>query len=362
MDGINPSSCTKLFAEWAPRFDRDRFELIFCGLKGGEPAGEWLAGEGARVLYLGKGKFSPSAIGALVRLIESERIDLVHLHGYSSANFGRMAARRAGVPAVVHEHAILKVQPHQFAADWLLRGRTDVAIAVSGAVKRFVVEGRSVPPERVRIINNGVSLDRFVSVDPAVVAARRRDLGIPDGAPVAGTMTRLREEKGNRYFIEAAAHVCTRFPDARFLIAGDGPLRDELQAQARSLGVADRVIFAGFCEDVPVLLGLIDVKVIPSLTEGFPLALVEAMAAGKAIVSTDVGGIKEVAVDGENALLVPPADGRALGEKIAAVFSDPALRSRLATNARRESAKYGIDRNVAALQELYCELAPAGRR
>ncbi len=129
MDGINPSSCTRLFAQWNPRFDAGQFEMVYCGLRQPEPAGQWMQDQGCRVFYLGKGKFSPGNITATEELAKRENADILHLHGYSSANFGRIAATRLGLPAVMHEHAILNVQPHQYAADWPLRKKTAVAVA-----------------------------------------------------------------------------------------------------------------------------------------------------------------------------------------------------------------------------------------
>jgi glycosyltransferase involved in cell wall biosynthesis len=133
---------------------------------------------------------------------------------------------------------------------------------------------------------------------------------------VVGSIGRLNEQKGHRYLLDAAPAVLRAHPDARFLIVGDGDLAEPLRRQAQALGLADRVVFAGHRGDVPEMLGAIDVLCLPSLYEGTPLALFEAMAAGKAIVASAVDGCAEVLADGTTGLLVPPRDPAALGAAV----------------------------------------------
>ena len=356
MDGVNPSSCALSLIEWVAHRDRERFDVMVASLRPLDPAGRHLEDQGVRVFYLTHGKYSFANVGALATLVRRERIDLLHFHGYAAANFGRLAARRTGAPAVMHEHAVLSVLPHQFAMDWLLRHKTDVAVAVSEAVREFLVRGRAVPRGKTRVVWNGVSLDLFRGVDPAEVRRRRREFGFDDHQEIVGTITRLREEKGNRYFIEAVPRILREISDARFLVVGDGPLRTELGALARRLGLADRLHFAGFRSDIPVVLGVLDVAVMASLTEGFPVALVEAMAAGKPIVATAVGGISEIIRHEGNGLLIPPADPAALAAAIVRTLGDRVLRARLGRAARERSQAFSIQRTVAALQAIYAEL------
>ena len=118
MEGKNPSSCALSFRDWSKHYDSERYSVSFCGLKKPDPGGVMLEEEGNRVFYLNNGKYSFSNVSGLMGLIEREHIDLVHLHGYSSANFGRIAAWKKSIPAIVHEHAVLKVLPHQFIMDF----------------------------------------------------------------------------------------------------------------------------------------------------------------------------------------------------------------------------------------------------
>jgi glycosyltransferase involved in cell wall biosynthesis len=169
---------------------------------------------------------------------------------------------------------------------------------------------------------------------------------------VVGAIGRLNAQKGHAFLVDAAARL--RHVEAlRFLIVGDGDLMENLRARAAAAGVADRVVFAGHRTDVPDVLGALDVFCLSSLYEGTPLALFEAMAAGKAIVSTSVDGCREVLADGDTALLVPAADADALAGAIERLARAPELRGRLARRAREESRRYDVRACVDAMQDLY---------
>jgi len=179
---------------------------------------------------------------------------------------------------------------------------------------------------------------------------------VPGDALVVGTIGRLNEQKGHRYLLEAAPALLASRPRARLVIVGDGDLMASLKTQAAALRVADRVTFAGHRTDVPDLLGALDVFCISSTYEGTPLALFEAMAAGKAIVSTAVDGCREVLEDGVTGLLVPPRDSAALAAALGRVLDDALLRRSLGEEARRASARYDIRTCVAAMEALYDEV------
>jgi glycosyltransferase involved in cell wall biosynthesis len=353
MSDGHPSSCTKLLADWAELHDPGRFAVHFCGLQR-DGGGRYLEERGHLVHYIERGKVSPAIASDIAALARHLGADLLHLHGYSAANFGRLAGRRLGIPAVVHEHAILKVKPHQFLADLALRGHTDCGVAISNAVREFMVRGRCVPRRRIEVIHNGIRLERFAEVAPERVAALRTALGIAEDAVVIGTVTRLREEKGNRYLIDAAARLLRQFPQAVVLVLGDGPERADLEARARRHGIdPGRLRMPGFQEDVPAALALMRIAVVPSIREGLSLAVLEAMAAGKPIVATCVGGILELVAHEETAILVPPADGDALAAGVARLLSSPEEAATLAARACERSRSFSIEHNVERLEALY---------
>lgn len=356
MDGANPSSCAQLFTQWHAQHDARRFRMMVASLRRKDAAGEFLQQRGVEVFYIDKGKFSPANVHAIGALIDKHEAHLVHLHGYSSANFGRLAAQRKGIPAVMHEHAILKVLPHQYLADWLLRKKTGVAVAVSNAVADFLRRGRCVPREKIQVIWNGIDLRAFRRPDRKKAEAFRGRFAAPP-QKLIGTITRLREEKGNRYFLQAAHEVLQNDPGVRFVLAGEGPERARLERLAAQLGIQDRVHFAGFVKDVPEALAAFDIVVIPSLREGFGLALAEALAAAKPVIATRVGGMVEMVEHEKHALMIPPADGRALAQAILQLLKQPALAQSLAEAACEHSESFSIAKNVAALEALYERLA-----
>jgi glycosyltransferase involved in cell wall biosynthesis len=355
--GSSIHGVSRLFSWWFPRYDPARFTVSLCGLKRPEPASRLLEGQGIPVRHLGRGRFDPRLLGDLVRVARERRAAILHVHGYASADFGRLAARRLGAGLVMHEHfADPRIPNYQGLADRLLARFTDRAIAVSGSTRDFLIRERHVPAARVRLIWNGAPLAEFAPVPPAVALATRRELALPAEAPVVGSISRLSEQKGHRYLLAAAPRVLARRKDARFLIVGDGNQMGSLRQQAEALGIAPSVVFAGHRTDVPALLGALDVFCISSTYEGTPLALFEAMAAGKAIVSTAVDGCREVLADGVTGLLVPPRDPEALAGALLRCIEDAALRASLAKQAREASSRYDIAACVAQMQDLYDEV------
>ena len=355
--GSSIHGVSRLFSWWFPRYDASRFEVGLCGLKSPEPGSRSLQEQGIPVRHLGRGRFDPRILTDLVRLARERQARILHVHGYAAADFGRLAARRVGAALVLHEHfADPRMPAYQGLADRALASLTDRAIAVSESTRAFLVRERHVPAHRVRLIWNGAPLEEFRAVPAETARATRRQLGLPEDALVVGSIGRLNEQKGHRYLLEAAARVLSAVPAARVLIVGDGDLEGALREQARTLGIADRVVFAGHRADVPALLGAIDVFCISSTYEGTPLTLFEAMAAGKAIVSTAVDGCREVIEDGATGVLVPPRDPQTLALRLQELLSDRGRRESLARGALRASARYDVRRGVEAMQALYDEV------
>ena len=352
--GSSIHGVSRLFSWWFPRFDRARFDVGLVGLKGPEPASRLLADAGIPVHHLGRGKFDPRIVTDLVALVRRRGARILHVHGYAAADFGRVAARMTGAALVLHEHfADPRMPAYQGVADRLLAPLVDRAIAVSGSTRDFLVRERHVPAGKVSLIWNGAPLDEFAPAPLAVALAIRRELAIPDDAIVVGTVGRLSAQKAHDVLLDAAARVLPSRPRVWVLIAGDGDRMPALRAQAERLGITSRVVFAGHRADVPAMLGAIDVFCISSDYEGTPLALFEAMAAHKAIVSTAVDGCREVLEDGSTGLLVPPRNPAALAEALARAVDDPDLRSRLSRMAGEASRRYDIGECVRQMQDLY---------
>ena len=359
--GSSVHGVSRLFSWWFPRYDASRFDVSLCGLKRPEAASRLLQEQGIPVHHLGRGRFDPRVVADLVALGRRLRARILHVHGYAAADFGRIAARWLGARLVLHEHFADPSMPlYQGFADRVLAGYTDRAIAVSASTRDFLVRRRHVPEGRVHLIWNGAPLDEFAPVERARALAVRREVGIPDEAIVVGAVGRLSEQKGHRYLLDAAAAVLPQRPSVQVLLVGDGHLEAPLREQARALGIADRVVFAGHRADIPAVLGVIDVLCISSLYEGTPLALFEAMASGKAIVSTAVDGCREILQDRATALLVPPGDAAGLAAALGRVLDQPNLRADLGAAARRASAPYDIRECVGKMEALYDEMLAEG--
>lgn len=357
MDGRNPSSVAHLLGDWIPLLRQHGVACEVCTLRDPDPGARYLAERNIDVHRFEYGRFSPRNLSAVAGLLREQGADIAHLHGFASANFGRVVTQRLGILNVVHEHATLSNVPaYQRLADRVLRRRTDAAIAVSESVREFMINERSVPPERIHVIGNGVDLERFGSPDMRAAEATRRSLGIPDDHRLVGTVTRLRAEKGPEFFLRAMPHILEEMPSVTFLVVGDGPLRGSLEALARELGVERRARFLGFRTDVPELLALLDVLVISSLTEGFPLSLVEGMAAGCPVVATRVGGMPEVARDGDSVLFVPPQDPEAIARRTLKILQEPDLGRELSRAAVEAAAGYSVAGSARRLADLYAAL------
>jgi glycosyltransferase involved in cell wall biosynthesis len=344
---------SRLFTWWLPRFDT-RFEVRLVGLRPHDESSAYLRRQGLDPICLGRGPFDPAVATDLLRLVRRDRPHILHSHGYASSNFARVVGALTGVRTIVHEHAAYPSIPgYQRSIDWLLAGRTDLGIAVSESTKAFMVSRRCLPPDRIRVVFNGAPLEEFRLPSADRVEAERARLGLRRGEPVIGTVGRLDAQKGITYFLRAAALVLRHRPDVRFVIAGDGHLLAQHQEEARVLGIADRTVFAGFCEDVPLVQSVLDVQVFASLWEGTPLTVFEAMAMRRPIVSTTVDGLGEVLRHGENALLVPPRDVEGLATGVLELLERPALAARLAAQAGTDSCRFDVRRTVEQLQELY---------
>jgi glycosyltransferase involved in cell wall biosynthesis len=241
----------------------------------------------------------------------------------------------------------------------------DCILVNADAVKDWLI-GEGYNGSKISVIRNGVDLSRFDNAPPR--AELRRELGLPDGTPLVGVISRLTRLKGLEHFLEAAAMVRARVPNARFLIAGETSPMDreylgELQQYAERCGVAESVIFTGLRRDVPAVLSSLDVSVMPSLNEALSNVVLESMAAGAPTVATRVGGTPEAIADGVTGVLVPPADSRALADAIVHLLHDTRLATHLGAAARaRIVDHFSVRRMVRSTEDLYVELLERKQR
>jgi glycosyltransferase involved in cell wall biosynthesis len=197
-------------------------------------------------------------------------------------------------------------------------------------------------------------------VDEAVLDSLRRDYHLPSGVPVVGSVTRFYPVKGTSFLLDAFARILRTMPESYLLLVGDGPERATLEAQARSLGIQGRVIFAGFREDIEEHLRLFNVAVLPSLREGLPLAGIEALSAGVPLVASRVGGLPELVADGRTGLLVEAGDAAAIADAVLRILQDPELEKYLRTQSLIEARRFSMETFVTRMERTYREAAEAG--
>ncbi|MDQ3795292.1 MAG: glycosyltransferase family 4 protein [Actinomycetota bacterium] len=283
---------------------------------------------------LAKRRFSLTYAWGLRRLLKRERFDLVHAHIYASVAAATIATLGRGVLLVITEHTEASWQAWRarWISRWIYR-RVQRIIAVSTPIRRRLIERDGVHPDLITIIPN------------AVISASEPHASVPLPAelrerPLVGVVARLQPEKGVARFLKAAARVAPQFPEVHFVVAGDGPLRQELAALTEDLDLGNRVHFLGFRSDASELMRSLDVLVVPSLTEGSPLVTLEAMAAGIPVVASAVGGIPDQIRHDKEGLLVPPGDTDAIGDALLALLRDPDKARRLGEAGRRRAAAH----------------------
>jgi glycosyltransferase involved in cell wall biosynthesis len=362
-EGSRMHGVKRLFSWMIPRFDRDQFDVSLVSLRKKDLSEETLDALGIDITYLERSKFDPLTLGDLLRVVDRKRIDILHLHGYGATTFGRLAGAVRHIPTILHEHANLTDTPwFQKIADQLLAPTTDIALAVSASTADFVVQARKIPASKVKVVYLGVPLEEFSrSRSAAEIASARAELGIEPHEFAVGTITRLHESKGNSYLIDAAARVIAERPNVRFFLVGEGPLLNDLQAQAAGLRLGNRFVFGGFHRNVARTLSAFDLSVFPSLWEGTPITAFEALAMGKPIVATDADGLLDILMDGQDAIIVPKRDAAALANRIVWAMDRPDDRARLAAAARETGSQYGIDVFVRKMEKLYTLLHGVSR-
>lgn len=363
-EGSRMHGVKRLFAWMIPRFDRSRFNVSLISLRKKDVSEDTLEEYGIDVTYMARHKFDPATYPALLKVLREKKADVVHLHGYGATTFGRMCARAMKIPAILHEHANHGDTPwFQKVADRLLAPHTDLAIAVSESTAEFTIRARLMPAERTRVVYLGAPLDEFARLrSPQEIASARADLGIAPGTLAVGTVTRLMPAKGNEYLVSAVPALVARHPEARVFIVGEGELQNALEEQARALGLGDGLVFAGFQRDVARVLSALDILVFPSLWEGTPLTVFEALAMGKPIVATDADGLMDVLTDGKDALVVPRRRPEQIAEAVNRLIEQPALAASLAAGARETGSHYDIGAFVRKMERLYLLLHETSRR
>ncbi|HXA19063.1 MAG TPA: glycosyltransferase family 4 protein [Thermoanaerobaculia bacterium] len=306
------------------------------------------------------------ALVKLYRHIRRNRYHIVHTHSSKAGVLGRIAAKLAGTPIVIHTlHGLVfhEYQPWIVNRTWRLVKKicapmTDHFLSVSSIIIDKAVAAGIDRREKFTTVYSGMELDWFLN-SKADGAAVRRELGIPKDAPVVGKIARLFPLKGHNELMDAAPEIVRRQPDVRFLLIGDGILYDHLRERAARAGILENFVFAGLMkrERIPEMIAAMDVVVHTSLREGLARVLPQALAMGKPCVSFDIDGAPEVVIDGETGYLVRAHDYETLADRISSLLADPGLRARMGENGRRHvDPRWRAETMVAETARIYAML------
>ena len=368
FDNMEFGGGERVFAQIINRLSGKKYKIMVACLPTGAFV-EKIKGSAAQIKSVDmRNRFNPGVILQLSSLIKREGVDIVHSQGARADFFARVAAKFAGAPVVVSTVPMpvegFDVSPIRkliyTAFNRFSERFVDRFMVVSDALEKMMIERHRIGPQRVVKIYNGIEEDEYCMADKEIVSRSshfRKESGLDDDVPIIGVIGRLVWQKGFEYFIEAIPEVLNRFIDARFLVIGEGVLKDALEARHERLKLGDKLIFTGFRSDIKDVLASVDIFVIPSLIEGLPMILLEAMAMAKPIVATDIDGIKEVLYNGEAGLLVPPKDPKALSDAIIDMLIHRDKAYQMGMAARKiVKEKFGVDVMVQKVEDVYEEL------
>jgi glycosyltransferase involved in cell wall biosynthesis len=313
-------------------------------------------------------RFNLSLIRELIKIIKQNKIDIVHGQGARAEFYARLACKLAGDSKYISTIAMpvegFDVSPLRKKIYSLLdrfsERFVDRFLVVSDVLKNRMVREHGIPAEKVIRIYNGIEIDRYLPEKEERSREKiRSEFNMDEETVVIGSLGRLVWQKGFKYLIQAVPEVLKEFPQAKELIVGEGPLRKELEALAERLNVKEHLVFAGFRSDIKEILSAIDILVIPSLLEGFPIITLEGMATAKPIIATNIDGIKEQIIDGESGILIPPRDANAIGEAILKLNRDEKLAQKMGWKARKRVEKeFSAEKMVTTTEQVYQSLIP----
>lgn len=318
------------------------------------------------------GKLDLKTIYLIKQFLSKQEIDIIHTHGYKSNLYALAASLGKQVSRITTCHNWLGDDPKMRLYAWLDKfflNRFDRVIAVSDPVKQEIIN-HNISAAKVLTIYNGIDTDRFNGQGKA--DSVRKEFSIEKDCKVIGTVGRLSEEKGHVLLMQAAEKILQEYPKVVFLIVGDGPLKRHLEAKADQLAKIEftktgcskaHFVFPGVRNDMPTIYSLVDIFVLPSLTEGLPMVLLEAMAAQKPVVATKVGAVPRVIEDGHSGLLIQPGDVNALFKAIVELLKNPQKAYHLAQHAHQKvKSHFSSKRMAERYMEVYKDVLKINRR
>jgi glycosyltransferase involved in cell wall biosynthesis len=298
------------------------------------------------------GKIDVKTLFDIKKFVKDNEIDIIHTHGYKSDVYGFMAGYLLKKPLMSTCHNWisddLRTRAYYRLDKTILR-RFHRVVAVSEDIETELLRNR-ISRNKISLIFNGIDTSKFGDGSGNI----RREFNIDDSTKVIGTVARFTAEKGMPYLLEAAKELLNSFPDIVFMIVGDGPLKNDLAKKSIDLGISERVVFTGMRDDMPEVYSAMDIFVLPSLKEGLPMVLLEAMSAGKPVVATSVGAVTRVIENGKEGLLVSPGDANELKRAITLMLTDGEFSRQVSRNAyNRVSGNFSSKAMCSRYLEIY---------
>lgn len=359
----------KLLIGIGKEFDHKNFEIFFCTLTARGALHESLERQGNISFSLGclNSIDFPKAAVRLIKIMENCKVDILHTHLFHASVVGQFAARfNKKVMPVMTRHYSNVLYLYGTPLQRFLDRRSSLwarhIIAISAGVRKVLVNSQGVSSEKITLIHNGVEMPDY-PLDGKAALRVRNEFSIKEDERIIGAVGSLHLRKGHRYLIEAIKLLLEHKDNIKLMIVGDGVLKRELKIFSQKLGIQDKVIFTGYRRDVNDLISTMDIVVQPSIEEGFGIAILEAMALGKIVVATDVGGIPEIINHGQTGMLVSCANPIALANSLSFLIESPDLAKTMAENGRkRVKQNFDIVSMVRKYEELYQELLKREKR
>lgn len=359
--GLNMGGGQEFTLNLFKNLNKTKFNPIACVIENSGIIGKEIESLGYEVIVLGYKRQPVKTILALIKIIKEKEIDIINGASYHPSLYSRIAGVLSGVPVVIsHEHGLYnKKRFHRVILNLLLSYFTDHFIAVSNAMRSQLLNWYYYPKNKISVIHNGVDTKRFIP--PKSKTKAKTLLGFNPDRLVIGMICRLDPDKGHRFFFEAIKKLHQRY-DIQWLIVGHAGgnhshYEKEIKEYATELGINKSITFLGYRRDIPQLLAAFDIFVLPTLREGFPVAVLEAMSSGCAVVASNFPANLELITSEENGLITPMKDSLTLQKQIERLIKNKTLRNKLGENARRKVLdNFSLDKNISKIETLYEKL------
>ena len=367
IDGIEFGGGERTFLQLIEQLPREKYNIYTATTPNGAFS-EMLTKKNIDYVPLDLTKrFSWKALKTLLRIIAENNIDIVHSQGGKVDFYTRLASRilkskikvvnTIAMPVEGYDVSFLKKAIYCF-IDRFCERYVDRFIVVSKSLQTTLENNHKIPGEKIALVYNGIELDEYQDEASEEFSFKlKKEFNMGKSVSLVGAIGRIVWQKGFEYLVEAVPAILKECPEVRFMIIGDGPLKKELVEKSRKLGIADKIIFTGFRTDIKEALVSIDILVMPSLREGFPMVTLEAMAMAKPIIAADIDGIREQIEHQKNGLLVPPENPVVLAEAVISLLKNKEKAERLGLAAKkRVEEEFSLKKMVNETESVYEDL------